>query len=349
MRRASPSLLRSLRRIAALFLLLTAALLLSMGAWAQSSDEVHIEPRRAATESRPQPASLVEAESEAGGPGHALRVDVDLVLIPMTVTDAGNHPVTGLSKEDFALYESGERQEIRYFSAEDAPISIGVLLDVSRSMSNKIDDAREAVSEFFKTANPQDDYFVITFADSPRLLADATQSTSAIQAKLAYAEAGGQTALLDAVYMGIAKMRSARYTRRALLIISDGGDNHSRYRASEIKRLVQETDVEIYAIGIYNPVFHSPEERSGQRLLTEITEATGGRALTMSNASKLPVIARTISLELRNQYVLGYHPANSARDGRWRRIRLEVASSPPVSAIPPLHLSFRRGYLAPEQ
>jgi Ca-activated chloride channel family protein len=325
-------------------------ILLPAPGWGQSADDVHIEPMRRPEKSRPEPASIIETGPGADSLRHSLRVDVDLVLVPVTVTDGTYHPVTGLSKHDFRLYEGGERQEIRYFSAEDAPISVGVLLDLSRSMSNKIEDAREAVSEFFKTANPEDDYFVITFADSPRLLADSTQSTASIQAKLASAKAGGQTALLDAVYMGISKMRSARHKRRALLIISDGGDNHSRFRASEIRRLVQETDVEIYAIGIYNPFFHTPEERSGKRLLTEITETTGGRAITMSNPAKLPSIARTISLELRNQYVIGYRPSNGTPDGRWRRIKLEVASSPEaISAVPPLHLWFRRGYLGPEQ
>jgi Ca-activated chloride channel family protein len=330
--------------------LFTATLLITATSWAQSEDDVHIQPCLHSAESRATPAAKIEPTAASPELTHALRVDVDLVLVPVAVSDARNHPVTGLSREDFTLYEGGERQEIRYFSAEDAPISVGVLLDLSKSMSNKIDEAREAVAEFFKTANPEDDYFVITFADSPQLVADSTRSTSSIQAKLANAEPAGHTALLDAVYMGIAKMRSAHHKRRALLIISDGGDNHSRYRKSEIKRLVQETDVEIYAIGIYNSIFQTPEEWSGKRLLTEITEATGGRAITMNNASKLPSIARIISLELRNQYVIGYRPIKSARDGRWRRINLEVATSPQaVSAEPPLHLSFRRGYLGPEQ
>jgi Ca-activated chloride channel family protein len=339
-----------LRCALALIALFVPALLLPTTVSAQFTDDVHIESRPHAAQSRPESAAKLEPTAASPELTHALRVDVDLVLVPVTVSDAGNRPVTGLAKEDFTLFEGGDRQEIRYFSAEDGPISVGVLLDLSNSMKNKIDDAREAVSEFFKTANPEDDYFVISFADSPQLVADSTRSIASIQAKLAAAQPGGHTALLDAVYMGLAKMRSAHHKRRALLIISDGGDNHSRYRKSEIKRLVQETDVEIYAIGIYNSIFQTPEEWSGKRLLTEITEATGGRAITMSNASKLPSIARTISLELRNQYVLGYRPSKSARDGRWHRIKLEVANLPEgISVEPPLHLSFRRGYLGPEQ
>jgi Ca-activated chloride channel family protein len=307
-------------------------------AQSQSSDDVHIIPREHAEDAKPVRASMpIESSAER------FRVNVDLVMVPVSVTDAANRFVPGLRKESFSLFEGGQQQQIRHFSMEDAPISVGVLLDLSKSMTNKIDDAREALSEFFKTANPQDDYFVITFADRPEMLADAGQSVGMIQGKLATATPGGHTALLDAIYMGIHHMRTARYSRRALLIISDGGDNRSRYRPSEIRRLVQEADVQIYAIGIFDTIFKTPEEWAGKKLLTDITDATGGRTITLSNAARLPSIAAQISLELRNQYVLGYRPTNPVRDAKWRKIsvRLNATESP---SSEPLQLHFRRGY-----
>jgi Ca-activated chloride channel family protein len=273
-----------------------------------------------------------------------LRVDVDLVLVPVSITDAMNRPVIGLQQRDFELYEGSEPQQVRYFSTEDAPLSIGVILDVSKSMSNKIDLAREAVAEFLATSNPEDDYFVITFSDKPHVLADATRSVGYIQEKLAMAEPKGRTALLDAIYLGMTKLHSAQYKRRALLIISDGGDNCSRYRAKEIKSLVQEADVEIYAIGVFDSMFRTPEEWAGKRLLTEITEATGGRTATLSNVRKLPEVARAISLELRSRYVLGYRPSNDAHDGTWRKIKVRLN---PEASTAPLQVTAKKGYQAP--
>ena len=273
-------------------------------------------------------------------------MDVDLVLIPVTVTDNKNRIVTSLQKENFLLSEGGEPQHIQYFSAEDAPISVGVLLDLSGSMTNKIDTAREALGEFFKNANPEDDYFVVTFANRPELLAGTTQSIENIQSKLALAVPHGNTALLDAIYVGLSRLRNARYKRRALLIISDGGDNHSRYDAKEIKKLVQEADVEIYAIGIFDSIFKTYEEWTGKRLLTEITEETGGRTVTVEDLGKLPEIAATISRELRNQYVLGYRPKTSGRDGQWRKIKVQLTRSINDAAM---QIYYRRGYQAPAE
>jgi len=316
----------------------------TVSAHAQSTDEVHVIPlEKPATGALPvhtPPGSDYFPELQK----KALKVDVDLVLVPVTVTDTKNHPVTSLARHDFLLRESDKEQQIRFFSTEDEPISLGVILDLSKSMTNKIDAAREAVSEFFKTANPQDDYFVITFADRPALLAGATTSIGTIQAALASAKPGGHTALLDAIYLGVHESRSARYKRRALLIISDGGDNRSRYHAREIKQLVQEADVEIYAIGIFDSICKTPEEWAGKRLLTEITEATGGRTATLNNVRELPELAARISLELRSRYVLGYRPSNAARDGKWRNIKVQLTSS---SSAAPLQVHHKRGYLAP--
>jgi Ca-activated chloride channel family protein len=307
---------------------------------------VHLSPPPAAPESTELGAGAL-ADSDLSSHGKPLRVDVDLVLVSVNVTDARNRPVTTLEKPEFCLYEDNREQQIRYFSTEDAPISVGVILDMSGTMSNKIDTAREAIGEFFKNAHPEDDYFVVTFADRPELTADTTQSIGHIQASLATVKPAGYTALLDAIYLGVTKLRSARYQRRALLIISDGGDNNSRFNLREMKDIVAEADVEIYAIGIFDdsfPIVKSIEERLGKRLLTQITEASGGRTIAVEKASRIPQIAATISRELRNQYVLGYRPSNIAWNGKWRKIRVRVT---PKTKAMPVQASYRKGYSAP--
>ncbi|HET7183380.1 MAG TPA: VWA domain-containing protein [Terriglobales bacterium] len=328
-----------LRVAAAALSLVTAcfALLLVPGAAGQREDDVHLTPRE-------KPAQVAGQALLAHS--KPIRSDVNVVLVPVTVTDAKSRPLVSLGKDNFLLYEGEQLQNIRYFSLEDVPISIGVLLDLSKSMSNKIDLAREALGEFFKTANPEDDYFVVTFADRPQVLADTTQSVGTIRAKLADAVASGHTALLDAIYLGLNKLRHARYKRRALLIISDGGDNCSRYRTREIKSLVQESDVEIYAIGIFDSIFKTPEEWAGKRLLSEITQATGGHTVALGNARQLPEVAAAISLELRSQYVLGYQPSNTARDGSWRKIKVRLA---PSATPEPAQVYAKHGYQAPEK
>jgi Ca-activated chloride channel family protein len=217
---------------------------------------------------------------------------------------------------------------------------------MSGSMSSKIDRAREAVIEFFKTANPQDEFFMITFADKPDEVTDFTQSVEDIQGKLVYTIPKGRTALLDAIYLGVSKMRQAKYPKRALLIISDGGDNHSRYTEGEIKNLVKEADVLIYAIGIYDHYFPTEEERLGPQLLSEVTELTGGRAFTIDNPNDLADVATKIGIELRNQYVLGYRPKNPVRDGKWRKIKVKLV---PPKGLPPLRVYAKTGYYAPSE
>ncbi len=222
-----------------------------------STEDVHIQPR-------PQPIPKAsEVESSLRSHSKPLSVNVDMVLVPVTITDPMNRLVTGLDRENFNLFEGKEQQEIKTFTSEDAPISLGVIFDMSGSMSSKIDRAREAVIEFFKTANPQDEFFMVTFADKPEEISDFTTSVEDIQGKLVYTVPKGRTALLDAIYLGVSKMRQARYPKKALLIISDGGDNHSRYTEGEIRSTVKEADILIYAIGIYDHYFPTDEERLG--------------------------------------------------------------------------------------
>jgi Ca-activated chloride channel homolog len=277
----------------------------------------------------------------------AFRIDVNVVQVPVVVADAMNHPVIGLEKSNFALYENGEQQEIEYFSAEDSPISVGLLLDLSRSMANKFDAERLAVSEFFKNANSQDDYFVVTFSSHPEIVTGATQSIGTIQAKLDAATPHGGTALLDAISVAMTRMRSANYKRRALLIISDGGENNSHHKYREIINLVRDSDVEVYAIGLFDTVFFKTfEEFMGKKWLGEITDATGGRTVPVDHTAKMAEAAATVSRELRNQYLLGYRPANSASDGKRRQIKVRVTDSAnPVQ----LQAYYKRGYVIPKE
>lgn len=311
--------------------------------FAQSPDSVHIIPKTTIEKQTEQPGvtNLSVAKGERATP---VRVDVDIVLVPVTVVDAANRPVTSLEKQNFTLYEAGKPQTLRYFSIEDSPISVGVLLDLSFSMKDKIDTARQALKQFFETSNPEDDYFVIGFSDRPALIADTSRSAATIEDELTFAVPNGNTALLDSIYAGLSKLRRARYKRRALVIISDGGDNHSRYTANEIKSLVQEADVEIYALGIFSKVFKTYEEWAGERLLTGITESTGGRTIKINDLEELPGAAAAISRELRNQYLLGYSPSNGMQDGKWRKIQVKVAPQPPGAM---LHVFNKQGYLAP--
>jgi Ca-activated chloride channel family protein len=328
---------------------LTLAVFLALMMYAGGQDvNVHIEPKA------PAPPKTVDTKEAAGNPDSSLKnhgkpgisVDVNLVLVNVTVTDDWNRIVTGLDKENFSVLEGSEIQEVRHFSSEDAPISLGVIFDMSGSMNDKILKAREAVIEFFKTANPQDEFFMITFNDRPQLRADFTKSIDDIQGKLVYTVPQGSTAMLDAIYMGVSKMKDARNSKKALLIISDGGDNHSRYTENEIKSMVKEADVQIYSIGIFSLAPSQPEEIAGPALLTEISQVTGGRMFTINNPNELADVATKIGIELRNQYVLGYRPNNKVKDGHWRKIKVKLN---PPKGLPHLNVYARTGYYAPSQ
>ena len=309
-------------------------------------NDVHIQPREVEKNKTEEVAKQSLVSPSLNAHVRPLKIDVDLVLVPVTITDPMNRLVTGLEKENFELFEGGSKEDIKSFSSEDAPVSLGVIFDSSGSMSSKMDRAKDAVIEFFKTANPQDEFFMIAFSDEPEVINDFTSSVDDIQGKLVFTVPRRRTALLDAIYMGITKMREAKYAKKALLIISDGGDNHSRYTENEIKALVKEADVMIYAIGIYDRYFPTEEERLGPALLGEITELTGGRAFTVENPNDLADVATKIGVELRNQYVLGYRPKVVVRDGKWRKIRVKLL---PPKGLPPLRVYARTGYYGPQE
>jgi Ca-activated chloride channel homolog len=280
-------------------------------------------------------------------PKQGLKLDVDLALVNVTVTDPYNRLVTGLDPDNFRVYEDNIEQEVVTFSSEDVPISIGVIFDMSGSMTNKIGKAREAAIQFFKTANPQDEFFLVSFNERAELTSAFTNSVEDLQSRMMLAAPKGRTALLDAIYLGLSQMRGAKNGKRALLILSDGGDNHSRYNESDIKRLVKEADTQLYAIGIFDPLGYrnrTPEELNGPSLLSEVTEMTGGRVFAVENLNDLPDIASKIGMELRNQYVLGYRPSNKAHDARWRKIKIKLRAP---KGLPPLNVYSKTGYYAP--
>jgi Ca-activated chloride channel homolog len=280
-------------------------------------------------------------------PGKMLHSDVDVALVNVTVTDPYNRLVTGLEPDNFRVFEDNTEQEVLTFSSEDVPISIGVIFDLSGSMSNKIAKAREAAIQFFKTANPADEFFMVSFNERAELTSAFTNSVEDLQNRMMATSAKGRTALLDAIYLGLSEMRGAHNAKRALLILSDGGDNHSRYNESDIKRLVREADTQLYAIGIFDPLGNrarTPEELNGPSLLTDITDMTGGRVFSVERLEDLPDIATKIGMELRNQYVLGYHPSNKAHDARWRKIKIKLRAP---KGLPPLSVYNKTGYYAP--
>ncbi len=325
--------------------LLQSSLLASPQADPQANSQAT--PTLAASREKPKDDARKDTPGQPIKPGQVLHMDVELALINVTVTDPYNRLVTGLDPDNFRVYEDNVEQEVVNFSSEDVPISIGVIFDFSGSMANKVAKAREAAVQFFKTANPQDEFFLVSFNERAELTSAFTNSVEDLQSRMMLTVPKGRTALLDAIYLGLSQMRGAHNAKRALLILSDGGDNHSRYNESDIKRLVKEADTQLYAIGIFDPLAdrnRTPEELNGPSLLSEITEMTGGRVFAVEKLDELPDIASKIGMELRNQYVLGYRPSNKVHDARWRKVKIKLRAP---KGLPPLSVYAKTGYYAP--
>jgi Ca-activated chloride channel homolog len=297
-------------------------------------------------DARPPVANGDVAGKATNAQGAKIRVDVDLVLIPVTVTDPMNRLVTGLERENFYIYDNNIAQTIKSFSTEDAPLSIGIVFDLSGSMQSKFVRARRALSEFLRTCNPKDEFFVVGFNDRPAILVDYTSDVDDVEARMVMLKPENRTALIDAMYLGVNKLKSAKYQRKALLVISDGGDNRSRYTEGELTRVVRESEVQIYGIGIFDQYAPTEEEQNGPLLLKGVTESTGGRLYKVLDVQDLSDIAERISEELRNQYVLGFTPSDRKRNGAWRKVKVRLAPPP---GLPVLDVHSREGYYAPSQ
>ncbi len=273
-----------------------------------------------------------------------LKVDVDLVLVNATVTDQLNRYVSGLESEHFQVWEDKIEQKVAYFNAEDVPISIGIIFDVSGSMKDKIGTAREAAATFLKTGNPDDEYFLVTFANRPEVVADFTTDVTKLQSKLLLTPAKGMTAMYDSVYVGLEKLKEGTNPKKALLLITDGEDNRSRYTFQNVKDFVKEQDVQIYGIGIvdeWNSQLSAGH--TGRAMIEELADLTGGRAFFPDSVYELEDICTKIAVELKNQYVLGFHSANGAKDGKWRKLRVRVN---PPKGIEHLNVRAKSGYYA---
>lgn len=292
------------------------------------------------------PLSLLLAQQTADV---VISADSTLVEIPVSVTDPMNRFVLGLDKKDFSVIEDGSDQTIAHFSGDDAPLSVGLLIDTSGSMIANMSIARGAINEFLKTMNSGDEAFLIEFSDDARVTQPFTSSAKDIQDRLGSMQSGGLTALLDAVGLGVREMKKAKNTRKALIVISDGGDNHSRYTATELRDIVKEADTQVYAMGVFEPVLLpglSNELVTGPRLMGQIADQTGGRAYGANTLSQLPAIAEKIAIELHNQYVLGYYPANKEKDGKYRKVEVKIHAP---AGMPALKARWRTGYYAPAQ
>jgi len=260
----------------------------------------------------------------------SLKIDVDLVMVNVTVTDPSNRLVTDLKPENFQLFEDKIEQKIKYFSSEAAPLSLGIVFDNSRSIENKIELARDAAARFLETGTPEDEYFLVEFANRAQLAEDFTTDIGRLRDRLAFTPAKGATALYDAVYLGLSKAKAGQNPKKALLLITDGEDNHSRYSRGDIREFVRESDVQIYIIDL------------GRALIGELSEMTGGHAYRAS-VNDLEDICEKIALELKSQYVLGYASTNTSKDGKFRKISVRVS---PPSGMAKLNVRTREGYFA---
>jgi Ca-activated chloride channel homolog len=281
-------------------------------------------------------------KAKAPAEGNRIRVNSEVVLVPVTVTDTRNGFVTGLQRENFRVFESRQEQELVYFSTEETPISVGILFDASGSMSGKMISSRQAVASFLRTMNLEDETFLLTFNGQPAMALEFSRRHEQVQAHLMEVEAAGRTALFDSIYMGVHQLKDARHSRKTLLVFSDGDDNSSRFSGRALLDLVRESDVQIYAIG-----FAGQQENSfTTRMLTEVAKESGGKHFVVENAAQLNDVAERIGRELRNHYVLGYSPSNTARDGKYRPLRVQLQET---EAMGRLRVHARQGYRAPTQ
>ncbi len=278
-------------------------------------------------------------------PAARISVDSSLILVPVRVTDAIGAPITGLGKDSFRVYEDNVEQTITHFSLEDAPISVGVLFDASGSMRNKMHQSADAVKAFLRSTNPADEFFLVEFNERPKLTVPFTGDADEILQQVSRTHPFGRTSLLDAIHVALAQMKNAQNRRKAIVILSDGGDNRSRFSRGAIRDAVLESDVQLYAIGIFEQDGGNKltaEERGGPELLSTLADDSGGRLYTVGVTDELEAAGRRIGDDLRTQYLLGYTSSNAIRDGKYRHIKLKVTT-------PDSRANYRQGYFQPAQ
>ncbi len=311
---------RGSHNILAGFVLVTLLLtLLGALALCQDAPSVTIVPRFRPTPSRREPS---------------IRLDVKMVMIPANVTDRDERPIMNLRRENFHLFEDAVEQKIESFSIDQAPVSLGIVFDASGSMRNKIDKSFSAVEQFLKTSLPGDEFFLVEFSDVPKLRVPFTPDADEIMTNLSLVRPQGWTSMFDAIYVAVNQMRLAKNPRKALLILSDGGDNNSRYSGGEVINLLREADVRVYAVGLFDNAHY----------LKKAAEDTGGAMVTVHNMNDLPDAIDKLSTQLRSQYLLGYYPVLGQNDGKFHKVKLLVSQA---AGSLKLHTSWRHGYYAP--
>ena len=308
-------------------------MLLNLGA-GRGGAQVSIQPR------------ISPSDGRASTPN--LRVNTSLVLVPVSVTDPSNHPVLGLDKSSFRIFDNNVEQQVASLAFEDTPVAIAVVFDLSGSMRPKISKSRAALARLLETANPEDEFCLIDFSDEVHLAKSWTSDPDEITGSLAKTVPRGRTALLDAIALGLHELKKSAKPRKAIVLLSDGGDNRSRLTERELRSMARESDALIYAMGIFEGmgVQLSLEELAGPGLLEEITEASGGRLFPVADLNHLPEIAARIGLELHNRYMLAYSPTAIQADGRHHRVRVQVV---PPTGMSALRVDWRAGYHAPIQ
>ncbi|MGB9202616.1 MAG: VWA domain-containing protein [Terriglobales bacterium] len=286
-----------------------------------------------------------EAKAQKAGEPPISRTNAQMVLVPVTVADRSGKTIEGLRADDFDILDNRRSQTIVSFPSDDAPCSAGLVLDISGSMQPALSGTKEMAQDFFGTRNPDDEFLLLTASTQPAATAQFTSDTAALEESTGFAQPGGLTALIDTVYLGVSRMREARWRRRALLILSDGMDNHSRYSQSELMRLALEANVQIYTIVIDNgsasasthTVPYRPslimkpwdraEEHQGAEMLEKLSDLTGGLHFRVNSDAQAKEAVINIGRALRNEYVIGYYLPDSATSGRWHRIRVKLNAS----------------------
>ena len=307
--------------------LIVVALAMSAAAWSVLAQQKNGHP------ALPQSSSIVGRDQ--------LVINTDLVTLTVSVTDRKGQYVSGLDKSAFAVFDDQAPQVISFFSDEDVPVSVSVVFDVSGSMrGSKILQAREALSHFIQTSHERDEYFLLSFDSRVYNLLEKTRDADAVLAKFTYVQPHGNTALYDAVYLGIDKLAQGAYRKRVILLISDGEDNSSRYTFKELRRALQESGVVVYSIGI--GVSYLPHA-TGEETLKRLASITGGNAFFPTSAAKMNEVFERIALELRHQYSIGYRPRTFVPDGKWHRLKVKVTPPP---GLPRLVVRSREGYYA---
>lgn len=304
-------------------------------------------PEAPKTQQPPTPAASPTATPHQQGTevGEQVIVNTDLITLTVTVTDTYGRYVSGLDRKAFKVFEDKMEQEIEYFSDDDAPVSVGVIFDVSGSMSgDKIRKAREALARFIQTSHDSDEYFLIAFNSRAQLLLDKTRDGDAVLNKLTFVETKSNTALYDACYLGVEKVSRGSHPKRALLLISDGQDNDSRYTFGEVRRILKESDVVLYSVGILGG--NDPGSSlgmEGQAVLDELSAVSGGKAFFPNTSAEMDELFERIALELRHQYSIAYRPKNFSNDGKWHKLKVKVT---PPRGLPRLFVRSREGYYA---